>query len=236
MLSRIQLLATVCLVAAIETGTQTNTFRRCLTDATRSAIDACTAIILLNPNDDGALVNRGIAYRRISDIDRAIRDYERAIALNPNAADAFNNRGNAFRAKEKFDRAIEDYDEAIRLNPHYAHAFNNRGIIYLDMGDADRAILDFDRAIAEDPSYANAFRNRGIACAHLGLFDRALEDFDNAFALNPAAGRGDEYALALYGRGVARQRENSSTGDADIERAMRLLPHVAEVMAGTEDP
>ena len=236
MLSRFQLLATVCLVAAIETGAQTNTWRQCLADATPAAVDACTAIVLLNPQNDGALVNRGIAYRRIGDIDRAIRDYENAIRLNPNAADAFNNRGNAFRAKEEFDRAIRDYDEAIRLDPHYAHAFNNRGIIFLDMGEADRAILDFDRAIAEDESYANAFRNRGIASAHLGLFDRALEDFDAAYALNPAIGHGDEYALALYGRGVARLQESDPAGDADIERSMRLLPHVAEVMAGAEDP
>ena len=235
-LSRFPLLATVCLVAAIETGTQTNTWGQCLADATPAAVDACTAIILLNPRNDGAFVNRGIAYRRIGDIDRAIRDYEGAIRLNPNAADAFNNRGNAFRAKDAFHRAIRDYDEAIRLDPHYAHAFNNRGIIFLDMGDADRAILDFDRAILEDESYANAFRNRGIACAHLGHFDRALEDFDAAFALNPAIGHGDEYALALYGRGVARQRESDPAGDADVERATRLLPHVAEVMAATEDP
>ena len=226
----------MCLVAVIETGNQTNTWRRCLADATPAAVDACTAIIVLDPQNDGALVNRGIAYRRNGDVDRAIQDYETAIRLNPGAADAFNNRGNAFRAKEEFNLAIRDYNEAIRLNPHYAHAFNNRGIIFLDMGDADRAILDFDRAIAEDESYANAFRNRGIASTQLGLFDRALEDFDAAFELNPAIGHGDEYALALYGRGVARQRESDPAGDADIEQAMRLLPHVAEVMAGTEDP
>ena len=226
----------MCLVAVIETGTQTNTWRRCLADETPDAIDACTAIIVLNPQSDGALVNRGIAYRRNGDVERAIRDYETAIRLNPAAADAFNNRGNAFRAKEKFDLAIRDYDEAIRLNPHYAHAFNNRGIVFLDIGEPDRAILDFDRAIAEDDSYANAFRNRGIASTHLGLFDRALDDFDAAFALNPAIGHGDEYALALYGRGVARQRESDPAGDADIEEATRLLPHVAEMVSGIEDP
>lgn len=234
--SRFQLVATACLAAAIETGAQTNTWRQCLADATPASIDACTAIIILDPQNDGALVNRGIAYRRIGDLDRAIRDYDGAIRLNPHAADAFNNRGNAFRAKEQFDRAIRDYDEAIRLNPHYAHAFNNRGIIFLDMDHADRAILDFDRAIAEDGSYANAFRNRGIACARLGLFDRALEDFEAALALNPAIGHDDAYALALYGRGLARQRERDPAGDADIERAMRLRPHVADVMAGLDDP
>ena len=109
MLSRFKLIAIVCLAAAIETGTQTSTWRQCLTDATPAAIDACTAIILLDPQNDGSFVNRGIAYRRVGEVELALEDYEEAIHLNPDAADAFNNRGNALRAKEEFDLAIRDY-------------------------------------------------------------------------------------------------------------------------------
>jgi tetratricopeptide (TPR) repeat protein len=223
-------------VAAVDTGAQTNTWRQCLADTSPGAIDACTVIIASDPRNDGAFVNRGIAYRRLGSIDRAIADYDEAVRLNPRAADAFNNRGNAFRSREQHDRAMRDYDEAIRLNPHYAHAFNNRGIIFLELGDAEHAIADFDRAIAEEASYANAFRNRGLARTHQGLFDRAIEDFDEAFRLNPAIGHGSEYAIALYGRGMERQREGDPSGLADVERATRLLPQVAEAMAGLEDP
>ena len=158
-------LALLCLVAAADTGAQTYPWRQCLTDTSTAAIDACTAIISLDPRNDGALVNRGIAYRRSGDIERAIRDYNEAIRLNPHAADAFNNRGNAFRDREEFERAIADYDEALRLDPHYAHAYNNRGIIFLETGDLDRAMADFDKAIAEDPHYANALRNRAVTRA-----------------------------------------------------------------------
>jgi tetratricopeptide (TPR) repeat protein len=226
----------VCLATAIDTGSQPNTWRQCLADASPTTVDACTALIQSNPQNDGAYVNRGIAYRRLGDIDRAIRDYDQAIRVNPRAADAFNNRGNAFRARQEHERAMRDYDEAIRLDPHYAHALNNRGIIFLELGDAYRSITDFDRAIAEDGSYANAFRNRGIAHADLGRFDRAIQDFDIAFTLNPAIGHGDEYALALYGRGLARQRAGDPAGLVDIEQATRLRANVAEVMTGDEDP
>ena len=226
----------VCLAAAVDTGTRPNTWRQCLADASPATIDACTALIQSNPQNDGAYVNRGIAYRRLGEIERAIRDYDQAIRVNPRAADAFNNRGNAFRAHDEHERAVRDYDEAIRLDPHYAHALNNRGIIFLELGDANRAIEDFDRAIAEDGTYANAFRNRGIAHADLGRFDNAIEDFDIAFTLNPAIGHGDEYALALYGRGLARQREGDPAGVADIEQATRLRADVAEVVTGNEDP
>ena len=226
----------VCLAAAVDTGSQPNTWRQCLADASAATVEACSALIQSNPANDGAYVNRGIAYRRLGDIDRAIRDYDQAIRVNPLAADAFNNRGNAFRARHEHERAMRDYDEAIRLDPHYAHALNNRGIIFLELGDANRSITDFDRAIAEDGTYANAFRNRGIAHADLGRFDRAIQDFDIAFTLNPAIGHGDEYALALYGRGLARQRAGDPAGLVDIDQATRLRADVAEVMTGDEDP
>ena len=234
--SRFPLLGIACLVAAVDTGAQTTPWRQCVTDTTPAAIEACTSIILSNPSNDGAFVNRGIAYRRVGDIDRAIKDYDEAIRLNPNAADAFNNRGNTFRTRDEFDRALSDYDEAIRLDPHYAHAFNNRGIIFLERGELDRAIADFNRAIAENASYANAFRNRGLARAHQRLFDLAIKDFDKAFQLSPELGHGTEYALALFGRGVARQREGNPAGVMDIEEAKRLLPDVARMMAESVDP
>ena len=202
--SRAHTLAFACFIAAVDTGAQTNTWRQCLADTSPAAIDACTSVIFLDPHNDGAFVNRGIAYRRVGDLERAIRDYDDAIRLNPRAKDAFNNRGNAFRARDELDRAMHDYDEAIRLDPHYAHALNNRGIIFLERGDADHAIADFNRAIGEEASYANAFRNRGLARVEQGSFDLAIADFDEAFRLNPAVGHGIEYALALLGRDAAR--------------------------------
>jgi tetratricopeptide (TPR) repeat protein len=232
---RVQILLIACIVAAADTGAQTNTWRQCLADKSPAAIEACTSIIFLDPHNDGAFVNRGIAYRRVGDLDRAIRDYDEAIRLNPRAADAFNNRGNAFRARQELGLARRDYDEAIRLDPRYAHAYNNRGIIFLELGRSDRAVADFDRAIREQPAYANAYRNRGLARTDQELFDLAIQDFDAACRLDPATLRGAEYAIALFGRGLVRQRSGDLAGLADMDEARRLLPHVADVMAGSDD-
>jgi tetratricopeptide (TPR) repeat protein len=229
--SRVQVLAVVCLAAAADTGAQSNGWRQCLTDTSPAAIEACTSIIFLDPANDGAFVNRGIAYRRIGDIRLAIRDYDRAIELNPKAADAFNNRGNAYRALNQFEKAVQDYDEAIRLNPGYAHAYNNRGVIFLESGQPNLAVADFSQAIERDSRYANAYRNRGLAQTDLRLFDLAISDLDEAFRLNPDVGHGPEYALALFGRGLARRRKGDAGGEADIQEATRRLPDVAELMA-----
>jgi tetratricopeptide (TPR) repeat protein len=228
---RAYILAVVCLAAVTDTGAQTSSWRQCITDMSPAAIEACTSVIFLDPQNDGAFVNRGIAYRRIGDVESAIRDYDHAIELNPNAADAYNNRGNAYRALREFGRAVRDYDEAIRLNPRYAHAYNNRGVIFLETGEPGLAASDFSQAIERDLRYANAFRNRGLARTDQRLYDLAISDFDAAYRLNPEIGRGTEYALALFGRGITRRRKGEAGGDADIEQATRLFPDVAEVMA-----
>jgi tetratricopeptide (TPR) repeat protein len=67
----------------------------------------------------GARNDRGSAYGREGDQDRAIADCSGAIRLYPKYAVAFNNRGPAYHAKGDDDRAIADYNEAIRLAPKY---------------------------------------------------------------------------------------------------------------------
>jgi len=78
--------------------------------------------------------------------DRAIEDFNKAIALDPNYAKAYTNRGIAYADKGQHDRAIEDYNKAIALDPNYAEAYTNRGVAYYLKGNMGRAISDFQKA------------------------------------------------------------------------------------------
>ena len=220
---RLLLLALVTATVVADPGANTNAWRQCLADMSAAAIDACTDVISVDPRNEGAYINRGIAYRLGGALDDAIRDYDEAIRLNPTAADAFNNRANAYRQLDRLDAAVRDYNEALRLNPHYAHAYNNRGVIALERGDVAGAIADFDRAIRDDPSYANAFRNRGIARLDLEQFELALLDFAEAARHDRSVVRNAEYALALFGRGFERRKAGDLGGQSDIDEARRLL-------------
>ena len=77
------------------------------------AIGACTAIVQSGIKSTailaGAFNDRGIAYAKKQQYERAIADYDQAILLNPNNEKAFDNRGNAYRHNKRYDRAIEDY-------------------------------------------------------------------------------------------------------------------------------
>ena len=84
-------------------------------------INGCTALIqvggLMPQGVAIAHNNRGNAYQRRGDYDRAIDDYIRALNSKPDYAEAFNNRGVAHYKKKAFGRAIQDFDRAVELKP-----------------------------------------------------------------------------------------------------------------------
>jgi len=117
-------------------------------------LESCTVVIQSAGQTRQVLVaayrNRGVAYNRKGEYDRAIADLDEAIPLDPKFALAYNNRGVAYKDKGELDRAIADYDEAIRLNPNYAKAYNDRGVVYASKRDYARAIADYDQALTSD--------------------------------------------------------------------------------------
>jgi tetratricopeptide (TPR) repeat protein len=198
---------------------------------------------------------RGVAHRAQGDLNQAIKDYDQAIKLNGKFAQAFNNRGVAYDAKGDFDRAIADFDQAIKLKPT-AIAHFNRGNAYLGKSQYDHAIDDFNQAIKLKPDFAQAYDNRCWARAVVGIlkqaladcnealrmmpnnaptlesrafiflkmtnFDLAVSDFTAALAINP------KLASALYGRGLAKLRNEDGSGAADIAAAKALQADIAE--------
>jgi tetratricopeptide (TPR) repeat protein len=83
-------------------------------------INGCTASIQSSSGRDArAYNNRGVAYKAKGDLNRAIADYNQAIALDPKYAVAYYNRGVMYNDKGDLDRAIADYNRAIALDPKY---------------------------------------------------------------------------------------------------------------------
>ena len=57
------------------------------------------------------------------------------------------------------------------------------------------------------------------------MFDAAASDFDAALKLNP------KLASALYGRGLAKLKNEDGSGEADIAAAKELQADIAEEFA-----
>ena len=72
--------------------------------------------IRLNPDLDGAYINRGNAKQKLEQYDAAVADYDKAIRLNPDLAKAYINRSAAKQKLGQNEDAIADCNKAIRLN------------------------------------------------------------------------------------------------------------------------
>ncbi|HVO84091.1 MAG TPA: tetratricopeptide repeat protein [Syntrophobacteria bacterium] len=154
--------------------------------------------------------NRGEALAAAGQIDRALADYDRAIALTDGtpalpksgvfariASSAYNNRGGIFYGMGLMDKAIKDFDRAIALDSSSYQSFTNRGAAFLAAGQLDNALGDYDTAIALNPNVYEARFGRGETFARKGMLDEAIADFDKAIELNPSR------CEAFNSRGVA---------------------------------
>jgi tetratricopeptide (TPR) repeat protein len=155
-----------------------------------TVIDGCTAIIQSGQEPREKLAtafdNRGVAYRRKGEYDRALQDYEQAIQLNPSNATAYNNRGIIYRIKGEYARAIADYDEAIWLkNGDYPAAYYNRALAYADKGEYELSLGDFDVVMRFNPRNALALYARGLTLLKKGDTEAGKNDISAAKAINP---------------------------------------------------
>jgi tetratricopeptide (TPR) repeat protein len=66
----------------------------------------------------------------LSNNQKAINDYDQAIALNPKDASFFVSRGAVYASLNEYQKAINDYDQAIALDPKNAEVFVDRGVAY----------------------------------------------------------------------------------------------------------
>jgi len=168
--------------------------------------------------------NRGVAYYKKGDFDRAIADADRAIAVKPDLAEAYYDRSAAYRAKGDYDRAVADDGIAIRLKPDFAEAYCDRGSAYGAKGDYDRAVADYGIAIRLKPDFAEAYNNRGFAFFLKGDFGRAINNASRALVIRP------DYGDAFDTRGEAyRAKGDYDRALADFDSAVRLLPDNAEI-------
>ncbi len=107
-------------------------------------------VLRLEPNDAEVINNRGVAHHGKGDFERAIADYDAAVALDPGYAYAYYNRGNANRALGRYPLAVDDYDKAIELDPDDDEAYGSRGNTKFYMGWFSSAAQDFEHLLATD--------------------------------------------------------------------------------------
>jgi tetratricopeptide (TPR) repeat protein len=178
--------------------------------------------IELSPKFEEAYYQRGMAYYRQGDLQKAIADFSEVIELNPQNAQAYSDRGAMFSQMNKIDRAIRDYDAAIRINPGFSNAYTNRGRAYVEKENIEAAMSDYNKAIELNPDDQMAYSNRATLFYEQGKFEAAIADFTQAIRLDP------EDAESYRRRGnVYYHSEDLENAVADYSSALKFNPQDA---------
>lgn len=144
-----------------------------------------TAALEVDPHQITVLVNRGNAYARQGELDKAVADYTRAIELQPEDAALYRRRALAHTRNRDLDAAIADYSESLRLEPRNVEAYANRGLAYAHNNDYERALADYNEALRLNPRDPVLLFNRGNTYYAKGDHDLALSDYTEVIRLDP---------------------------------------------------
>ncbi|MFX4228401.1 MAG: tetratricopeptide repeat protein [Porticoccaceae bacterium] len=139
-----------------------------VTDARFADIQVCDAAINegnLSPNDLMAtLVNRGLIYATLGQLDRAAEDYNRALAIVDNVPEIYLNQGNLEFLAENWNQAISHYNQAEALGLIQLHVLHlNRGMALENSERLDEARAEYMAALELVPEWQPALeRLQGI--------------------------------------------------------------------------
>jgi tetratricopeptide (TPR) repeat protein len=102
----------------------------------------------------------GIAHHNQSELDQALKCYQRATKVDPHYADAENNIGTILYERKKFSKAIRAYKKAISIRGDSAPFYLNLGYAYFGHKDFEDSITSFRKALELDPTSLDPSRSR----------------------------------------------------------------------------
>lgn len=208
---------------------------------TDEAIDYFSKAIDLEPNYIRVYYTRGLAYwlkieeiyetrgqgyRGTEIVDKAIKDYRKAIELKLNSADAYIALAALYVEKRDTQKARETLDELSKLNLDKSVIYNNRALLYASLGEFEKALKDYETSISLKEYSTHIPKGRTYASraqlhAAMGNYDAAIADYSKQLEIG-----GNYFAQSLrawtyYLKGDFR------LAIADINLAVKKYPKAA---------
>ncbi|MBF0571615.1 MAG: tetratricopeptide repeat protein [Candidatus Omnitrophica bacterium] len=143
--------------------------------------------VLKSPYKPGPYFSRGAGYFNQGNFDRAMVDFNKAIAIDPdNHIEPYINRGLIYESRGEFIKAIADYTKAIKISfSRGVLPYHTRSILYHKLGNFSQALSDAAKAIEIDPYDFIAYNIRGCIYGEMKNFTQAVSDLTKSIEINP---------------------------------------------------
>ncbi len=167
-----------------------------------------------------AISQAGYCYKKIGQYDKAIKNYEEALAIDrrlgreEGVAIDLNNIGMVYKAWGQYDKAIKNYEKALAIDRRLgreggiATILSNIGSVYYAWGKYDKAIKNFeealtiDRRLGREEGVAIRLSNIGMVYDSWGQYDKAIKNYEKALAIDRRLGSEEGVAIDLNNIGM----------------------------------
>lgn len=185
------------------------------------AIKDYSIVLMLNSNlHMKALLNRGLLYYQIGDVDTAIHDFVAAMEEDPDNPKLHHTLGLCYHKLGNLQKSIESYTSAIKVDPFFSTAYLGRGNVLLDYNQKLGTLLgrrDYLRALHMNPLCMEARVNLAYSLQIEGRFKKAWNLFTRAIEIKPS------YKAALEGRALVNlQMSNTFGAFVDMNSALSI--------------
>ena len=144
---------------------------------------------------------QGDQYRDSGLPDKAVEQYEKALAIDDKNTDIYPRLGYALVKTGNFERAVKVYERYAELEPKNCTARSSVGFAFLSQKLVDQAVKAYEEALKLCPEEPTAYSNLGIAYEQANYPLEAIEAYRHAIELDPAdVSNYDRLAKLAYDR------------------------------------
>jgi tetratricopeptide (TPR) repeat protein len=149
------------------------------------AISLYDDILLVEPQNPEAFMDKGLALEELNDNEGAIIYYDKALKSRPRYKDAYKNKGRLLEKLNRYSEAVAVYDMVLDLDPRDTSVLNDKGNIFEKLKRYDESLICYDKVIEINSQHFKAYSNKSIVLKELKKYDEAISCLYKAIELNP---------------------------------------------------
>lgn len=142
-------------------------------------------------------INYAAALSKNGDFDKALAQFETALALEPEKTEIFIQKGLFYKEYEMFDEALEAFETAGKKGHPKLVVHKEKANIYLEMGEKRKAIAEHNKALEIDPTFETSLMMLGRLNFEIEDYQRSIEYYTRAIQQDKSS------VFAYYNRAIS---------------------------------
>ena len=160
------------------------------------AIQDATKVIEADPKRGLVILNRGFAYEKLGQFEKALADYTTALKLMPDDAQTYFSKADIeFIQLKQLQPAIDDYTKGLAIEKTNIDVLLNRAACQFQLKNFPAALADYSSALALKPGNGEITKNRAAVYLQLKDYKSAIVDYSTYLQKAGASGDANVYRL-----------------------------------------